>query len=138
VLVFILVIIFILGMAVLVFILVIVMHIDHGKLNGIYALTKRDNLGLICTGVVYQFMQPFAFQAETDSKHNIGVSYLGNVASAWQKSVRIATHWQQAEDLDPASTYHPGPISHKVGGCHHPDRRPGGRISLLGSCCTGG
>ncbi len=116
----------ILGMAVFVFIPMIVMHIDHGELDGIDAITKRDDPGLVCTGVVQEVLQPVGLQAETDSQHKIGVSYPGNVASAWQKGVRIAAHRKQAEDLYPASTYHPGPVSHKVGGCHHLDRRAGG------------
>ena len=40
------------GMAVLGFIRVIVMHIDHGELDRIDSFTKRDDLGLVCTGVV--------------------------------------------------------------------------------------
>jgi len=75
---------------------------------------------------VQEILQPVGLQAETDSQHEICVSYPGNVAGAWQKGVRVAAHWQQAEDLYPASTYDASPIGHKVSGCHHLDRRDGG------------
>jgi len=47
--------------------------------------------------------------------------------------VRIATRRQQAEDLYPFSTYYSSPVSHKVGGGHHLDRRRGGCGGRLGN-----
>ena len=102
------------------------MHIDHGELDRIDSFTKRDDPGLVCTGVVQEVLQPVRLQAETDCQHKIRISYLGNVARAWQKGVRIAAHRQQTEDLYPASTDHPRPIGHKIGGGHHLNRRVGG------------
>ena len=127
------------------FTLVIVVCIGHGVLEWIDGLTKGDYLGLVCTGVVQQILQPFGLQVEADSQHEIRVSYPGNVASSRQECVWIGARRQQAEDLCPVSTYHPSPVSHKVGGRHDLDGRPGGRGSFSssrgcrlgrrGSCC---
>ena len=138
---FVLVVFVLVVLVLVVFIPVIVMHSHHAELDGIDAVTKRDNLGLVCAGVVHQILQPLGLQVEADSQHEIRIRYPGNVASSRHECVRIATHWQQGEDLRPVSTYHPSPVTHKVGGCHHLDRGPGGRgsrgssLSSLGCCC---
>ena len=94
-----------------VFILVIVVtHSDHGKLDGIDAVTKRDDLGLVRTGVVQQILEPVGLQFETDSQHEVRIRYPGDVAGSRQKCVRIGARFQQAEDLYPVSTYHTSPV----------------------------
>ena len=60
-------------------------HVGRGELHGIDKLTKRHNRGLVCAGAVYQVLQPTGLQAETDSEHDIRLSYSGNVARSGLK-----------------------------------------------------
>ena len=119
---------------------VIVMHIDHGELDGIDTVTKSDYPGLIRAGVAQELLQPVGLQAETDIQNEIRICHPGNVASSRQECMWIATHREQAEYLHPVSTHLANPVSHKVGGCHHLDRRPGGCGSFPSSrgCGLGG
>ncbi len=118
--------------AVAVFIAVIVVHIGAGKLDWIDAFTKRDNLGLICAGVVQELLQPSGLQVEAHSQYEIRIRYPGDVAGCGLEMVRVAAHRQQAEDFHSVSTYHASPVCDKVGSCYYLNQRRGWLGRLFG------
>ena len=65
-------------------IVMVVVSVFPGELQGVDTVAKRDQPGLICAGVMQQFLQPIDLKAKADGQHNVCVPPL------WQRLELLA------------------------------------------------